>query len=30
MEDGVHPNRVGNEALSRAVLRQGRAKACFS
>ena len=24
MEDGVHPNRAGNEALARAITRQGR------
>ena len=30
MEDGVHPNRAGNEALARAITRQGRLRTCFA
>ena len=30
IEDGVHPNRAGNEALTRAIMRAGPAQACFA
>jgi hypothetical protein len=30
LEDGVHPNRTGNEDLTRAILDQSAAAGCFA
>ena len=30
IEDGVHPTRAGNKALTRAILEQSAAEGCFA